>query len=136
MSLPVQKPGVAQAASSAPEDTASKAWFGGTIAPGSRNLTSIEPPDSFLIWSTVKFAFGPSSDSDDAKLDCICSRTFLSCAAAEPTPRAIAAAAAAPPIIPIKRILYPPVAQSHAKDVGVRYYATTGTTLPPWSIAP
>src|ERR687892_1150461 len=129
MSLPVQKPGVAQAASSAPEDTASKAWFGGTIAPGSRNLTSIEPPDSFLIWSTVKFAFGPKSDSDDAKLDCICSRTFLSCAAAEPTARAIAAAAAAPPIIPIKRILILPLHEATRRTSGVRY-ATTGTTLP------
>ena len=53
MSLPVQKPGVAQAASSAPDDTASNAWLAGTSAPGSKNFMSMVPPENLLIWSTV-----------------------------------------------------------------------------------
>ena len=78
MSLPVQKPGVAHAASSAPDETASNACAGGTSAPGSKNFISIEPPETLLIWSTVNFAFGPSSASVEAKFDCIWIRTFLS----------------------------------------------------------
>src|SRR3990167_3441392 len=73
------------------------------------------PPDSLLTWSTVYLAFGPSSASVEAKLDCIWMRTFLSWAAADPAPSAIAAAIVIPPNLPIKRMLFPPVDPSHGE---------------------
>ena len=109
MSLPVQKPGVAQAASSEPDDTASNACAGGTSAPGSKNFISMEPPEILLIWSTVYFAFGPSNASVEAKFDCIWMRTFLSWADAVWTPNAISEAITNPANFKIVRIIPSPV---------------------------
>ena len=78
-SLPEYQPAPAQAASTEPCETASIACAGGTSAPGSKNCSSISPPDARAIFWLSSVAFSPISTKLPGNVLVMLRRSFGCC---------------------------------------------------------